>query len=837
MPSLTRTEAASRTALLHVRSYHVDLDLTTGPTTYRSRTTIAFDAAESPSSTFLDINPAVLHSVRLNGQDVDAGGLHEGRLALTGLAASNELVVDAEMNYSRECEGLHRYVDPADGRVYVYAFVYADNAPRVFACFDQPDLKAPFTFSVTCPNDWQVLGTTEATQTSDGHWELAASPPQATYLTTLVAGPYASFYRDHDGVRLGWHCRASLADALKTDVDEVFEVTGQALDACQEIFGVTYPFGKFDQVFVPEFSILSLDHPACVLIRELYLFRAAATDSERETRAVVITHGTSLQWLAGLVTTAWWDDLWLGQAFADYMAHRVTSEVTRFPGPLTTFSVRRKGQAYVPDQRPTTHPVAVEGPDVQRILLDMDRITYFKGSSTIRQLVATVGAEALREGLATYFARHAYSSATFRDFLAALSEATGQDMSGWAAKWFQESNVNFLEPEITIADGRITSAAVIQGAPASHPILRSHTINIGLYGDGPDDHTTVRAVIDGARTEIGELVGLPAPKFLLLNEDDLTYAKIRFDQRSLDALPEILPTLTSMNRGMVWCALLQAIGDAAFPPLDHLDLVTQMIAVEPELSIITEVLEQARFDVADRFLDPAERPVAMTRIAESIRRRLAETTPGDERQISLYRGLIDFTADVAELRGWLDGTREPAPGFALDPDTRWRIWYRLAVLGEASEEEIAAAYRADQSAHGEQSAAKCRAARPDASVKAATWEAIIGDADLSSYGMWALAEGFWQPEQSELTAPYVQRFFDEIRGVATMRGDVVLDVLIRFLYPRFAATQQTLDWAGALLARDDVTVSLRRRITDSTDDLRRVVACRARFGTGHQHTT
>lgn len=831
MPSLTRTEAASRTELLRVHTYHVELDLTTGPTTFSSRTTIAFDATSTPSDTFLDINPAVLRSVLLNDEVVDVALLHEGRLPLTGLAATNELVVTADMTYSRECEGLHRYVDPADGRVYVYAFVYAELASRVFACFDQPNLKAPFTFSVRCPDDWQVLGTTEATKVGDGHWELAASPPQATYLTTLVAGPYVSFHRDHGGVRLGWHCRASLADALKTDVDEVFEVTGQALDECERIFGVAYPFGKFDQVFVPEFSILSLDHPACVLIRELYLFRSAAADSEHETRAVVITHGTSLQWLAGLVTTAWWDDLWLGQAFADYMAHRVTSEVTRFPGPLTTFSVRRKGQAYVADQRPSTHPVCVEGPDVRSILLDMDRISYFKGSSTIRQLVATVGAETLREGLKTYFARHAYGTATFPDFLAALSEATGHDMSDWAAKWFQESNVNYLEPEITVVDGVITTAVVHQGAPDTHPVRRPHTINIGLYGDGPDDHVTIPVTIDGERTEIAELIGRPVPRFLLLNEDDLTYAKIRFDHRSLEALPEILPTLTSMNRGMVWCALLQAVGDAAFPPLDHLDLVTRMIAVEPELSIIAEVLEQARYDVADRFLDPVERPVAMARAAESVRRRLAATTRGDERQISLYRGLIDFSSDVAELRGWLDGGREPAEGLVVDPDMRWRVRYRLAVLGAASEAEIASAYEADQSALGEQAAAKCRAARPDAEAKAKAWNAIIGDADLSSYGVWALAEGFWQPEQTELTAPYVERFFDEIRDVAAMRGDVVLDVLIRFLYPRFAATPVTLGWAEALLARDDVTVSLRRRIIDSTDDLRRVVAARARFGT------
>jgi aminopeptidase N len=627
-----------------------------------------------------------------------------------------------------------------------------------------------------------------------------------------------------------------LAPYRQEDVDEVFEITGQCLDECARIFGVPYPFGKFDQVFVPEFSILSLDHPACVLIRELYLFRSAAADSERETRAVVIAHGISLMWMAGLVTNAWWDDLWLGQAFADYMAHRVTSEVTRFPGPLTTFSVRRKGQAYVADQRPSTHPVCVEGPDVQSILLDMDRISYFKGSSTIRQLATTVGTDVLRTGLQTYFARHAYGTATFADFLAALSEASGHDMSGWAAKWFRESNVNTLTPEFTVDDGVIASAAIIQSAPDSHPVMRPHSLDIGLYGDDADDHTTARVTIDGPRTELPALVGRPAPAFLLINEDDLTYAKIRLDPRSRAALPDLLPRLSPMNRGMVWCSLLQAVMDGAFPPLAHLDLVTQMIAVETELSIIAEVLEQARGDVADRFLEPAQRAAAMARVARSLRQRLAVTRPGDERQISLYRSLIEFTDDVAELRDWLSGARDPAPGLRLDADLRWRVWYRLAVLGDATEEDIDAAYDADQSAHGEQSAAKCRASRPDAAVKAATWESIINDTSLSSYGLWALAEGFWQPEQTALTAPFEERFFDDIRAVADMRGDVVLDVLIRFLYPRFAATGRTLDRAAALLARDDITVSLRRRITDSTDDLRRVVEARAHLDASDRRT-
>lgn len=823
MPSLTRKEAAGRGALLEVRSYQVELDLTGDDTVFSSRTTIDF-AAVPGSATFLDVHPETLHSVLLNGKPVDVSALDQGRLPLSDLAASNELVVLADMRYSRECEGLHRYTDPGDGATYVYAFVYIDNAPKVFACFDQPDLKAPYTFTLRTPQEWQVLGNTPATELAPGHWQLAETPPQATYLTTVLAGPYQSRYRDHNGIKLGFHCRASLAKFFDVDVDEMFDVTGQCLDAYEQMFGVRYPFGKLDHVFVPEFSLLSLDHPGCVLLRELYLFRTPGTNSERETRAVVLAHGISLQWLAGLVTNAWWDDLWLGQAFADYMAHRITSEATRWPGPPTTFAVRRKAQAYVADQRGDTHPISLDGPDVQTVLMEMDRISYFKGHSVIRQLAATVGTDALRAGLRSYFARHSYGTATYADFRAAMGEATGTDLTDWCQRWFGECQINVLEPELTVTDGVITAAAIRQGAPPEHPTLRQHTIDVGLYDlAGTGERVQVR--VDGERTELPELVGKPAPDFLLLNDGDWSYAKIRFDERSLAALPEVLPRLSPLNRAMVWCQLLMAVQDGVFPAAKHLELVTGMVAGESELSIIAEVLEQARYDVADRFLEPAERPYWLGRIAAGLRERLAGTGADDERLLTLYRNLIDFSAEVAELRGWLDGVGVP-DGVVLDADLAWRARYRLAVLGGVDEAEIDAAYAADPSAQGGQFAAKCRAARPEPAAKQAAWQAIARDTELSSYDIWALAEGFWQPEQAELTGPYVQRFFEEMPASATLRGDLVLDVLVRFLYPRYAAQPETVQLAEELLSRESLPLPLRRRVAEFTDDLRRVIHAR-----------
>jgi aminopeptidase N len=825
MPSLRRTEAATRASLLTVTSYALDLDLTTGPHTFTSRTTVTFTAARAGATTFLDVKPEVLHSAVLNGRPLDVGTLADGRLPLPDLAADNELVVLADMRYSHECEGLHRYIDPADGNVYLYAFAYLENAPRIFACFDQPDLKAPVTITVTAEPGWQVFGNTRGSSDDAGRWRLASTAPLPPYLITVAAGPYAEVTREHAGVRLAMRCRASLVEALRDELDELFQVTGQCLDEFHRLFGVPYPFGAFDQVFVPELAALSLDHPGCVLLREQYLFGPTATDSERETRAVVIAHGMSLMWMAGLVTSAWWDDLWLGQAFADYMAHRVPSEVTRFTGPPTTFAVRRTAQAIVADQRASTHPVCLDGPDVQSVLMDLDRISYFKGHAVLRQLATRVGTDALRAGLQTYFARHAYGSATFADFLAALGEAVGTDLTAWADSWLRTSNVNTLAAGISVADGRIAEAVIEQSAPGTHPVLRPHTLDVGLYQQDGTRHV-VRVELAGARTEVPQLVGRPAPALLLLNDGDLTYAKIRFDARSQAALPDLLPRLTPVNRAMVWCALLMSVQDGAFSAGAYLDLVTRMVGDEPQLSILTEVLEHAKKDVLDRFIDPTVRPAAVATLASACRSRLSDLAEGDERRTVLLRALLELTSDVPVLRGWLAGTCPPT-GDPFDADLSWRVRYRLAVLGELSEHEILAALDADPTTRGEQYTARCRAARPDGAAKAAAWQAITTDADLSNYRLWALADGFWQPEQAELTAPYVERFFADMPAAAWLRGDMALDHLVRFLYPHHAGTEDTVRLAEGLLARDDLSVPLRRKVADATDDLRRVVAVRA----------
>jgi aminopeptidase N len=821
MSSLTRAEATARASLLTVHSYTIDLDLTTGSSSFHSITVVRF-AAPAGSSTFIEVRPTALHRVSLNDAPVDVTALHDGRLPLTGLAAENELMVSGEFPYSHENDGLHRYVDPADGNVYLYAMSSPSSAPRIFACFDQPDLKAPLSFTVTAPVDWQVLGTGRSHRAGPGRWELATTPPLPTYLATVVAGPYESLTTVHDGIPLGLHTRASLADDLKANSEEIFDITRRCLDEYLRLFGVAYPFGKYDQVFVPEFAPWAMENPACVLIRDEQLHRGTATVRDREDRAITIAHEMSHMWFGNLVTMRWWDDLWLTEAFGDYMGHRIPTAATFFTGTETTFSANRKTKAYAADQRPSTHPLSADAPDVATGLSHFDHISYFKGSAVIRQLAAAVGDEALRKGLRGYLERHAYGNADYDDFLAALTASSQIDLASWAQRWLRESNVNTLEPEISVIDGKIAAAAIVQTAPASHPVLRPHTLNVGLYGEQP---ATVRVTIDGSRTELPELAGRPAPRFLLLNDDDLTYAKIRLDTQSLAALPTEMPALTPVNRAMLWSALLLEVHDAVLPAAEYLSLASRLLPAETAPQILTEVLQQALTEVINRFLAPVHRGAALDRLADLCREVLAAAPSGDPRRLIAFRALIGCTAESAGLRSWIAGRDLPV-AITLDSELAWLMRYRLAQLGELSEQDIRAAYEADRSLQGEQFLAKCLAARPDRAAKASAWQAITTDAELSNFRVWALAEGFWQPGQTDLTEPYVERFFADLPGIDRLRGDQVTPMLTQLLYPRYAASPATVGWAEALLDAGELSIPVRRKVVDCTDDLRHVIRAR-----------
>ncbi|MEU9442798.1 aminopeptidase N [Streptomyces sp. NPDC048304] len=824
MSVLTRDEAQLRAQLLDVHRYTVELDLTTGDETFDSRTVIRF-TARSAGDTFVELKPAALRAATLDGQPLDPESLDDGRLALRHLSAGeHELRVDAAMRYSRTGEGMHRFTDPADGETYVYTQMFMDDVQRVFAAFDQPDLKAVFEVSVKAPDGWTVLANGITERRPDGVWQAAPTPRISTYLVAVAGGPWHSVRTEHRGLPFGIHCRRSLAPYLDTDAEEILDITRACFDRYHEKFEEPYPFDSYDQAFVPEFNAGAMENPGLVTFRDDFVYRSAVTDTERQTRAMVIAHEMAHMWFGDLVTLKWWDDIWLNESFAEYMGYQTTAEATRFTDPWTEFGVTRKAWGYDADQRPTTHPVAPENvDDTASALLNFDGISYAKGASALRQLAAWLGEKDFLAGINTHFARHKFGNAALADFIDSLASATDRDVPAWADNWLRTTGVDKLTPHIASADGTCTLTV-------QHAGSRPHHLTAGLY-----DHD----IADEGRLVLRERLGLDIPQtapqpigkrpaLLLLNDGDLTYAKIRFDDGSFDTLRTSLSGLPDpLTRAVAWNALRDAVRDGELPPAAYLDTARAHLPRETDLALVQGVLAFASGQIADQYLSPEDRPAALTTLTALCRDLLRRTEDGDHPGLRLLavRHLIGVAAHPHTIAAWLaDGTVPGGP--ELDPDLRWSILGRLAVLGAADEAAIAAELERDPSATGQEGAARCRAALPDPEAKRAAWEAMFAGDDLSNYLFTATAQGFWQPEQADLVRQYVPRFYPDAVAVAARRGPAIATAAARWAFPAHAVDAENLRLGQACLRDADPTPALRRTLADRLDDLARALRVR-----------
>ncbi|MFC9331894.1 aminopeptidase N [Kitasatospora sp. NPDC057015] len=827
MPALQRTEAATRAHLLDVRSYSVDLDLTRGESHYRSTTVIRFDCTEPGRDSFVDVDPAVLLRAELNGRALDPAALDGNRLALPALAAENELLVEADMTYSRTSEGLHRFTDPADGAAYVYASCGPDLAPRMFACFDQPDLKAPFTLTVTAPADWTVIGNGTSAAFGDGRWEISPVGPVSTYLVTVVGGPLHAVHAEHDGIPLGLYARRSLAAELDREAEELFEVTRASFDRLHDLFEERYPFGSYDQAFVPEFNWGAMENPGCVVFRDELLFRAAPTEPQRETRAMIVCHEMAHMWFGDLVTMTWWDDLWLNESFAEMLGYRVAADSTRFTGAWTSFSVKRKGWGYDADQRGSTHPVAATAMgSVAEALVNFDGISYAKGASVLRQLVHWLGDKAFFAGLNTYFARHRWGNAELADFLAALGEAGGRDVAGWADAWLRTSGVDTLRLEVEADGDTLRSVVLVNDG------TRPHRIRVGVY-ERAGEAVVLRERIDadvaaGGRTPLPELAGAARPALLLPNEGDLTWALIRLDEHSAATVAASLSRIgDELTRAVLWEHARDLVRAGELPAAGYLDLVAAHLPAESAVTIVEAVLRFATDHVVARYLAPDLRPAALRRLGDTARALLESPGAGESLRIAALRGVVATTSGadrLAELAGWLAGREAPA-AVAFEQDLRWAALVQLAAAGAADEERIAAELVADPTDTGEQGAARARAARPGPAAKERAWRELFTPDLLSNHLLAATAEGFWRSGSDELREAYVERYFAQVPA-AGERGGAVARALGQSLFPAGSALPATVRAAEACLAREDLTPTLRRLLSDELDDLRRALVHR-----------
>ncbi|MBY8873220.1 aminopeptidase N [Micromonospora sp. PLK6-60] len=843
MRNLNQVEATERARLLDVTGYDIRLDLSTavqaGGRTFRSVTEIRFRCAEPGASTFIETAAESVRSATLNGTPLDLTGWSaEKGLDLPDLRAENTLVVDADFGYSSSGQGLHRTVDPVDGETYLYSQFETADAQKVFACFDQPDLKSVYTWHATVPDHWRVVSNMPVEREEPAGEGLktvhfAESARMSTYITALCAGPYHEVRRTHDGIDLGYFCRASMAEHL--DADDLNLITTQGFDFFHEKFGVRYPLPKYDQLWVPDFNAGAMENFGCVTHAEShYIFRSQVTDFEYEQRANTILHELAHMWFGDLVTMRWWNDLWLNESFAEWASHWCNTHATRFSDAWTTFLSIRKNWGYRQDQLSSTHPVYCEMPDLEAVEVNFDGITYAKGASVLKQLVAYVGEEPFLAGLRAYFGKHAWGNATFDDLLSELEAASGRELRKFAAQWLETAQVNTLRPEVEIdGDGNYQRVVVRQEAPAEHPTLRTHRIGVGLY-DLTDGRLARRERIEvdvtGETTELSALHGKRAADVLLLNDEDLTYAKLRLDARSMATVVQHIAGLdSSLSRALCWAAAWDMTRDAELAGRDYVALVLAGLPAETDINLVTATARQAATTLTV-YVDPEWAPTGWAELARTARTALAATEPGSGFQLAwarTYASAARSAEDLAILRGWLNGGDVPA-GLTVDTELRWSVLQSLVANGAAGAAEIDAELANDRTASGEREAAYARALIPTAENKAAVWAELTGPEQLPNWRQRALLQGFSHPTQVDLVAPYRDRYFAAVGDVWASRDSEPAQEFALLAYPSYLVDEDTVAATDAFLAAEGHPASLRRLVAEGRDGVVRALKARAR---------
>ena len=837
---ITRAESAGRARLLQVESYEVALDLTRGAEVFGCTSVIRFGCRQPGAATFVDLIADRVHEITLNGTAIDpAAAAADGRIVLTGLAGRNELTVTADCRYSTDGTGLHRAVDSADGKIYTYTKFEPAYARRVFANFDQPDLKAAFTFHVTVPGHWKVLSNQPGAGVEPAGagtvWRFHPTPPISTYLTAVAAGEYHVVTDSHTTPRgqqipLGLACRASLAEHL--DAAGIALITRQGLDFFTGLFEGDYPFDKYDQVFVPGYSAGATENVGCVIISDQVLFRSRVTANQYELRAMMLLHEMAHMWFGDLVTMRWWGDLWLNESFAEFCGWLATAEATRFTDAWTTFAIGRKGWGYMQDQLSSTHPISADVPTLSQAVANFDGISYAKGASVLRQLVAVVGREQFFAAIRGYFAAHAWGNAELADLLAAVEASSGTSLADWSKAWLETAGPNTLRCDFEVdSGGAFTSFAVLQEAPPQHPTLRPHHLAVGLYArDGGELALVRREEIDiaGPRTEVPQLAGVAQPDLIVLNDSDLDYTIVRFDQRSIKTLTDAIGTVADpLARAVCWNAAIDMVRQAELPLPAFVRMVAGGIGQEPVpvLQALSSVTEQMMTLTGD----PRWVAQGKQELAAAGTRLLLAAEPGSDHQLA-WAQLLSWTATAPDqldlLAALLDG-RAGVPGLIVDAELRWAILRRLATTGRARDEQIDAELQRDPTDAGRRHWAACRAAIGDAGHKAAAWQLLTETTDLGTQGIAEVAHGLIQPEHAGLLGPYVQRYFDILPGIWSSRSEHARARLSEQLFPYPASSPELVAQIDAFLAAQQRDPGLVRVLTERRDIVTAALRSRA----------
>ena len=838
--NIKQVEAAERSALIQVSSYAIDLDLTTGAENFRVKTTVKFAGRKPGATTYIDCVGARVISAKLNGADFDPRFDGE-TIYLPALAAENVLEIEHDGVYSNSGEGLHRFVDPADDEVYLYTQFETGDARRMYACFDQPDQKATFAISTITPAHWEIISNyaVEATKELGNQrkfTQFATSQVISTYVTAIVAGAYTSVHDEYKGektIPLGIYARKSFFKHV--DAENIFEVTKQGFAYFEKTFGLAYPFGKYDQIAVAEYNWGAMENVGCVTFHEdVLIFRSKVTERNYVSRATTIHHEMAHMWFGDLVTMQWWNDLWLNESFAEWASYQSVSESTKYTEAWTEFNSLRKNWAYRVDQLTTTHPIATEMEDLDAVRTNFDGISYAKGASVLQQLVAHVGRDNFITGLRRYFAKHAFGNTTLKDLIDQLEAASGRDLTPWVATWLRTAGVNTLRPVITLNGDTYTSLSIKQEAPTM-PVgsteLRPHRLHVGLFdieGQKLVRRTSVELDIAGALTEVTAFTGQKSADLVLINDKDQSYAKLRFDERSISTMKSHLGSLDdSLARGLIWASLWDSCRDGELSATDYIAIALAALKTESDISIVSATLGQ--IDTALwAYAHPSHRAALRLQVATAIEAALDAAKAGSDHQLQFAKGFANTAitpAQLARIAAMLGGS---IAGLTIDAELRWFLFIcgvKRGVFGAADiENELAL----DKTAHGKQYGAMAYAQIPSKDAKAKAFSAIT-TADLSNTIHSYTCRGFNDPLHTEILSEFVDEYFDVLLKVWETKGYEIAETTATLLFPSWVISDATVAKAQHWLdvTGKDASHALRRTILESRDAMVRALTAQA----------
>ncbi|NCX01010.1 MAG: aminopeptidase N [Actinobacteria bacterium] len=839
--NLSRAEAADRSAHLKIHRYDVTLDVTTGEETFYSKSKVTFACSKPGYSTFIDAVGKRLISATLNGKSIEASEFTGQSLFLKDLQAENELVVEVEAIYSKTGEGLQRSVDPVDNEVYLYSQGETAFIRNMYPCFDQPDLKSTFDFTVIAPAHWEVISNNPVKNKSDvdgkKKWEFTTTPIMSTYITAVVAGPYAHVHDEYNGkkkIPMGIYCRKSLFQHL--DADEIFLVTKQGFEYFERVFGLAYAFDKYDQIAVVDFNWGAMENAGCVTFREeLLVFRSKVTERMYNARANTILHEMAHMWFGNLVTMKWWDDLWLNESFAEWSSYLALVEATRFKNSWAGFNAERKNWAYRQDQLSSTHPIAADMVDIETVKANFDGITYAKGASVLHQLVAHVGRDNFIAGLQVYFAKHAYRNTTLKDLLDELEAKSGRSLDSWVATWLQTAGVNTLRPEVKLSGDTYESIAIKQEPPlipAGSTEKRPHRMAVGLYdlkGDVLSRRTSVELDVAGELTSVDKLKGEKVADLLLINDKDLSYAKIRFDQRSIETLKSHLGKLNdNLSRALCWSAAWDMLRDAEISSSDFIDIAIAGLPGEDDITTVTALGNQLSSAI-EVYAAPKNRDSLREKIATVMGDLLERAKPGSDFQLQFARffaSLAHTQAQGAKIREFLDGKLN---GLTIDADLRWHLLICLVERGLAGVSEIDAELQRDNTLTGQLARERCLAAQPNLEAKEKAFKTATENFEISNWMRLSAIQGFARPLHRDFHAKFIDRYFGLILNIYNTKSYEDSSNIIDLLFPSYVVSNETLAKTDAWLTSTgkDAHPTLRRHVLEAKDSLVRALKVQA----------